>query len=411
MRVHVHTKFCFLCVLTFLFHQCNHCHAEGHSHQHNRHQHADHKHAHSDLQISEAPYVRGATVSPESTRPQGDPLEEEQRFYIQQLFRRYGQKDRLDFQGFQSLLISLGLGEVKVVGVEHEDLGHDHVAHLDLLDMQKGLHSHSSDHEGNGQGHGRGHSQHKPSPHHPHTEKVSTPCSRQTTVASPAAVAPTGHDHKHDHDLDHDHGHDVEHNHDHTKVENSDHKHSDVHVQDTFDHDHDGHAHAHDEDHKHEQVQVQSNRKDLSSQPHNDHDHGDHEHDHVHQIQTGTNIPPINQEQLLPDQLESSQVHQELQSSPVPTESRPKKARKPARVRGQRGRNKTLSTLTPPPDDHDHEHSHDHDHRHSHSHSHKDKREAPGGLSTHTLPVPLLSGHPGGLSHQHEEVRHLELTS
>ncbi|KAG7233294.1 hypothetical protein INR49_007252 [Caranx melampygus] len=158
MRVHVHTKFCFLCVLTFLFHQCNHCHGDGHSHQHSGHHHADHSHAHNDLQISEAPYVRGATVPPESKSPEGDALEEEQRFYIQQLFRRYGQKDRIDFQGFQSLLFSLGLGEVKVVGVDHEDLGHDHVAHLDLLDMLEGLHTHSSTNDGRDQGHGHGHS-------------------------------------------------------------------------------------------------------------------------------------------------------------------------------------------------------------------------------------------------------------
>lgn len=403
MRVHVHTKFCFLCVLTFLFHQCNHCHAEGHSHQHGGHQHADHKHAHSDLQISEAPYMRGATISPKSMKHDEDALEEEQRFYIQQLFRRYGQKDQLDFQGFQSLLFSLGLGEVKMVDVGHEDLGHDHVAHLDLLDMQKGLHSHSSEHEGHGQGHGHG-PHHKSSSHHPHTEQVPTACSKESTAASPAAGAPRGHEQKHDHDPDHDHGHDAEHSHDHTRVENRDHKHSDVHVQDTVDYNHDGHDHAHDRDHKHEQ--VQSNNKDLSFQPHSDHDHGDHEHDHVHQIQNGTDIPPLSQKQVLSDHLEPSQVPQELQSPPVPTESQLKKPRKPARFRGQRGRNKTLSTLTPPSDDHDHEHSHDHDHRHSHSHSRKDKREAPGGLSTPTLPVPLLAGHPGGLSHQHEEVRH-----
>ncbi|KAK2839521.1 hypothetical protein Q5P01_013261 [Channa striata] len=205
MRVHVHTKFCFLCVLTFLFHQCNCCHTEGHSHQHSGHHHANHNHTHSDLQISEAPYVRGATVSPESKKPQGDALEEEQRFYIQQLFRRYGQKDQLDFQGFQNLLLSLGLGEVKVVDVDHEELGHDHVAHLDLVDIQEGLHSHSSTNEGQGQGHGHGHSHphHKPSSYQLHTEQAPTPCSQQPTDASPAAGASTGPDPKHD--VDHDH--------------------------------------------------------------------------------------------------------------------------------------------------------------------------------------------------------------
>uniref|UniRef100_A0A3Q2FUN3 Uncharacterized protein n=1 Tax=Cyprinodon variegatus TaxID=28743 RepID=A0A3Q2FUN3_CYPVA len=111
MRVHVHTKFCFLCVITFIFHHCNHCHVEGHDHASDLHQH-------SDLQISEAPYVRSTTVSPDSNSPEGPPLEEEQRYYIQQLFRRYGQKDRLDFQGFESLLHSLGLGSVQP---DHKD--------------------------------------------------------------------------------------------------------------------------------------------------------------------------------------------------------------------------------------------------------------------------------------------------
>nr|XP_020466707.1 zinc transporter ZIP10 [Monopterus albus] len=438
MRVHMHTKFCFLCVLTFLFHQCNHCHAQGHSHQNGGHHHADRTHDHSDLQISETPYVRGATVSPESKRPQGDSLEEEQRFYIQQLFRRYGKKDRLDFQGFQSLLFSLGLGEVKLVGLDHEDLGHDHVAHLDMLDMQEGLHSHSSITEGHSQGHGHDHSHHKPGFQHPQTEQVPTPCSQQT----PGAGAPTGHDHDHDHDHVHKHDHEIggEHNHDRTKVENSDHKHSDGHGKDTHDHDHEHYhdheyEHAHDKEHKLEQVHLRSNHKDLSSQPHSDHDHNDHnhhgheqDHSHVHQIQTSTDISPINQGQTPSGHLVPSTVPQELHSSSVPTESQPKKPRKPARVRGQRGRNKTLSPVTPLPDVHvhdhehthvhdqrhghshshkDHDHTHDHDHRHGHSHSHKDKREAPGGPATPAFPVPFLSGHPGGLSHQHEECLNL----
>ncbi|KAK2839525.1 hypothetical protein Q5P01_013265 [Channa striata] len=400
MRVHVHTKFCFLCVLTFLFHQCNRCHTEGHSHQHSGHHHANHNHTHSDLQISEAPYVRGATVSPESKKPQGDALEEEQRFYIQQLFRRYGQKDQLDFQGFKNLLLSLGLGEVKVVDVDHEELGHDHVAHLDLVDIQEGLHSHSSTNEGQGQGHGHGHSHphHKPSSYQLHTEQAPTPCSQQPTDASPAADASTGPDPKHD--VDHDHDHD----HDHTELENNDHKHSDVRVLDT-------HDHTHGKEHKHEQAEVQSNHKDLSSQPHNDHEHSDHEHDnvgHVHdqQINSRTAISSINQEQLLSSDLEPTQVPKELQSAAVPTESQFRKPKK-QRVKGQRVRNKTTSLLTPPSYDHGNEQMHDHDHRHSHSHSHKDKREAPGGPPNPTLPVPLLSGHPSGLSHQHDECLNL----
>ncbi|XP_015226736.1 PREDICTED: zinc transporter ZIP10 [Cyprinodon variegatus] len=218
MRVHVHTKFCFLCVITFIFHHCNHCHVEGHDH-------ASDVHQHSDLQISEAPYVRSTTVSPDSNSPEGPPLEEEQRYYIQQLFRRYGQKDRLDFQGFESLLHSLGLGSVKLVAVDHEDIGHDHVAHLDLLDVQNGLHSHTS----SSKVHSHDHSGHKH--HHPHVEQVPTRCSPTT-----ATGGPTNHDHKHGDD-DHD----------------------------THDH---NHNHTHDEDHQHQHTEVQPDHKDPSTSPH-----------------------------------------------------------------------------------------------------------------------------------------------
>ncbi|XP_034549410.1 zinc transporter ZIP10 isoform X2 [Notolabrus celidotus] len=268
MRVHVHTKFCFLCVLTFLFHPSSRCNGEGHGHQHGGHQHADHNHVHNDLQISEAPYVRGATTPPEPTIHQTHSSEEEQQFYIQQLFRRYGNKDRLDFQGFQSLLLSLGLGEVKVVGLDHDELGHDHVAHLDLLDVKEGLHNHSP----NKQGHGKGH------PHHPHTDQVPTECSYHTTAINPASGAPTGPDHDHDHNHDQDAGQ----GHDHAKVEDRDHKHSDGHVQDTHVHQHDHNAdHAHEKEHKHEQ--DRSKRKDQPPHDHSDHDHSTHDHsDHDH---------------------------------------------------------------------------------------------------------------------------------
>lgn len=398
MRVHMHTKFCFLCVLTFLFHQCSRCHEGGHHHQHDGHHHNDHDSAHSDLQISEAPYVRGVTESPGSKSGHaGDALEEEQRFYIQQLFRRYGQEDRLDFKGFQSLLFSLGLGEVKVVGLDHEDLGHDHVAHLEVLDM---LHGHSSTNAGHSHGQGHRHSHttqmrphQKQDSQHPHTEGVPTRCSQ--TTAGPAEHD-HDHDHEHEHDHDHDHEHDHNHDHNHTKVEENDHQHD---THDFGDHNN----HTHDEEHKHQQV----NHRDLSSQPHPDHDHSnhsDHEHDynHIHEVHTDIGGTHLDQEKLEP-----SQVPQRLQ--PTPTENRPKKPRKPGRVRGQRGRDKTTSSHTPASDDHDHDNTHDHNHTHGHSHSHKDKREAPGALPVPTLPVSMPAGHPGGLTHQHEEVRLLLL--
>ncbi|XP_034064639.1 zinc transporter ZIP10 [Gymnodraco acuticeps] len=386
MRVHVHTKFCFLCVLTFLFHQCNHCHGEEHSHQHGGHPHTDHDEVHSDLQISEDSYVKGATFSSESKSPPGQTLEKEQHYYIQQLFSRYGQQDKLDFEGFQSLLFSLGLGEVKLVDAQHEELGHDHVAHLDLVDVQKGHHSHASTTDG----HGHGHPHHKPASHHPHTEQNPTKCTQQTTAASPATGAHTGHDH------------------DHAKVVDSEHKHSGRHVQDKQGHVH-NHDHAHDKGHKHEQAHVHSNHKDGPSEPHDHSDHNDngqadHDHsvhNHVPEVQTGTDIPPLSQEQKPSAQLEPSQAPQVPQSSPAPTETQTKKPRKPARVRGQRGRNKTSSPNTRQPE------APDHDHDHSHSYSHKDKREAPGGPGSPTLPVPVLSGHPKGLFHQHGECLNL----
>ncbi|XP_010794074.1 zinc transporter ZIP10-like [Notothenia coriiceps] len=386
MRVHVHTKFCFLCVLTFLFHQCNHCHGEEHSHQHGGQPHTDHDEVHSDLQISEDSYVKGASFSSESKSPPGQTLEKEQHYYIQQLFSRYGQQDKLDFEGFQSLLFSLGLGEVKLVDAQHEELGHDHVAHLDLVDVQKGHHSHASTTDG----HGHGHPHHKPASHHPHTEQSPTKCTQQTTAASPATGTHTGHDH------------------DHAKVVDGEHKHSGGHVQDKQGHVH-NHDHAHDKGHKHEQAHVHSNHKDGSSEPHDHSDHNDngqadHDHsvhNHVPEVQTGTDIPPLSQEQMPSAQLEPSQAPQVPQSSPAPTETQTKKPRKPARVRGQRGRNKTPSPNTHQPE------APDHDHDHSHSYSHKDKREAPGGPGSPTLPVSVLSGHPKGLFHQHGECLNL----
>ncbi|KAM6934853.1 zinc transporter ZIP10 [Xenentodon cancila] len=376
MQVHVHTRFCVLCVLTFLFHHCNHCHGRR-SHQHGGHRHGDHSSARSDLQISEAPYMRAATVTPVSKSLQGDTLEEEQRFYIQQLFRRYGQKDRLDFQGFQSLLFSLGLGEVKVVGVSHEDLGHDHVAHLDLLDMQEGLHSHSSSSEGHT--HGHHHHGHDHPHHRSHSDRVPTHCS-QTTAVSPAAT-PTGHDHGHDHGR----------NHDHSKVQDNNHEHFDGHVQDTHDHDH-KHDRAHDKEHKLEQLHIQDNHKNLSSPPHDDHDHsGDHEHGHHHDHQVHSDRTPTNHQQP---------AH--VEPSSAPTVSRPKRPRKPARIREQR-RSTNASSKAPLSDDH--VHGRGHQHEHDHKNSHKDKREAPVELTTPA--VSMLSGHPGGLSHQHEECLNL----
>nr|XP_015214225.1 PREDICTED: zinc transporter ZIP10 [Lepisosteus oculatus]XP_015214226.1 PREDICTED: zinc transporter ZIP10 [Lepisosteus oculatus]XP_015214227.1 PREDICTED: zinc transporter ZIP10 [Lepisosteus oculatus]XP_015214228.1 PREDICTED: zinc transporter ZIP10 [Lepisosteus oculatus] len=198
MKVHMHTKFCFLCVVTFLFHQCNHCHGDGHHHHH--HAEENHVHDHNDFQISQAPYMqgRGAGNPPSEHSPdEGHEAETEQRFYIQQLFRRYGKQDRLDFGSFQSLLFSLGLGEIRVVELDHEDLGHDHVAHLDALEVQQGLHSHSHSHS-----HTHPHTNTHPHPHpHIHAEDEkntttvrdlhNTQCNQSNQRASEASLSST----------------------------------------------------------------------------------------------------------------------------------------------------------------------------------------------------------------------------
>ncbi|XP_072105333.1 zinc transporter ZIP10-like isoform X1 [Mobula birostris] len=67
----------------------------------------------------------------------------EQQYYLMQLFRVYGENGRLSFEGLRKLLTNLGLGEVQVVEIQHEDLGHDHVSHLDVLELQENKHVHS----------------------------------------------------------------------------------------------------------------------------------------------------------------------------------------------------------------------------------------------------------------------------
>nr|XP_020640692.1 zinc transporter ZIP5 [Pogona vitticeps]XP_020640697.1 zinc transporter ZIP5 [Pogona vitticeps] len=71
---------------------------------------------------------------------------QEQGYYLQQLFGQYGENGTLSFEGLTRLLLSLGLGKVQVVEIEHEALGHGHVSHLDILEVQenKHLHSHSA---------------------------------------------------------------------------------------------------------------------------------------------------------------------------------------------------------------------------------------------------------------------------
>ncbi|KAL4616646.1 zinc transporter ZIP10-like isoform X1 [Arapaima gigas] len=144
MMVHIHTRFCLLCGVVFLLPQYDHCHEQEHL------GHEDHASDHSDMHVTEALHLqaggdgRGPRESP--TASEQDEALNRQRFYIQELFRHYGQQDRLDFNGFQSLLLSLGLGQVRVVGLDHGHLGHDNVSHLSTPEVHEHHHSHSSSH-------------------------------------------------------------------------------------------------------------------------------------------------------------------------------------------------------------------------------------------------------------------------
>uniref|UniRef100_A0A8C8R584 Solute carrier family 39 member 10 n=1 Tax=Pelusios castaneus TaxID=367368 RepID=A0A8C8R584_9SAUR len=142
MKVRMHTKFCLICLLTFIFHQCNHCHED----VHDQGPEESHVHNHNDYQISETPYLQNGGA--ESTPSKFSVLEaqNEQKYYIEKLFDRYGQNGKLSFFGFEKLLTNLGLGELKVVEVNHDDIGHDHVSHLDALEVQEGKHSHNHPH-------------------------------------------------------------------------------------------------------------------------------------------------------------------------------------------------------------------------------------------------------------------------
>uniref|UniRef100_H3ADI8 Solute carrier family 39 member 10 n=1 Tax=Latimeria chalumnae TaxID=7897 RepID=H3ADI8_LATCH len=207
MKVHMHTKFCLICLLTFVFHHCNHCHEGNHDHGAEE----SHTHDHNDYQISEAPYLPNSGV-----RSNPDVLslleaEREQTYFIEKLFDRYGENGRLSFYGLEKLLASLGLGEVKVVEMEHEDVGHDHISHLDILEVQEGKHSHSNS---NSHAHSHSHSNHLDS------EKQTTKNTKciqvkNRTVDSNMKII-TKHSHNHDdhhhHHHQHNHHHHLDHN-------------------------------------------------------------------------------------------------------------------------------------------------------------------------------------------------------
>ncbi|XP_054964885.1 zinc transporter ZIP10 isoform X3 [Pan paniscus] len=129
MKVHMHTKFCLICLLTFIFHHCNHCHEE-----HDHGPEALHRQHRGMTELEPSKFSKQAA-------------ENEKKYYIEKLFERYGENGRLSFFGLEKLLTNLGLGERKVVEINHEDLGHDHVSHLDILAVQEGKHFHSHNHQ------------------------------------------------------------------------------------------------------------------------------------------------------------------------------------------------------------------------------------------------------------------------
>ncbi|XP_062972306.1 zinc transporter ZIP10 isoform X2 [Elgaria multicarinata webbii] len=172
MKVHMHTQFCFICLLTFVFHQCHHCHSakEGQSHNH------------SDYQISQSPYLQNGRTEPAPSKE----AEVKQKYYIEKLFDLYGENGKLSFFGLEKLLTSLGLGEVKVVEINHEDIGHDYVSHLDVIEVQEGNHSHSHSHP-----HPHSHSGSENQTVNEGSAKKSRKCDPEKEVAAPSL--------KHDH--------------------------------------------------------------------------------------------------------------------------------------------------------------------------------------------------------------------
>lgn len=194
MKVHMHTQFCLVCLLTFVFHQCSHCHGRNHedSHAHND----THNDTHNDHQISNVPYLQNGRTEPAPNKQ----AEISQKYYIEKLFERYGENGKLSFFGLEKLLISLGLGEVKVVELSRENIGHDHVSHLDMLEVQEGKHTHSHSHH-----HAHGHSGAENQTVSDESAKKGHKCNPEKEVRE-SAVKPDG-KHAHDHNNHRHHQH------------------------------------------------------------------------------------------------------------------------------------------------------------------------------------------------------------
>ncbi|KFP02533.1 Zinc transporter ZIP10 [Calypte anna] len=206
MKVHVHTKFCIICLLTFIFHQCNHCHVDGHD--------QGRVHCHSDYQISNESYLQNGGTESMPSKFSTLEAENEQKYYIEKIFDCYGENGRLSFFGLEKLLISLGLGEVKVVMINHDDIGHDHVSHLYALEVQEGKHAHTHSHN-----HPHSHSE----PENQTTTGMAVKKNHKCDPEREAAVPPVKDDGRHIHDQNRHHRrhHPCVHHHDHNGTHHS----------------------------------------------------------------------------------------------------------------------------------------------------------------------------------------------
>ncbi|NWJ02742.1 S39AA protein, partial [Crypturellus undulatus] len=284
MKVHAHTKFCIICLLTFIFHQCSHCREEGHNHGPEE----EHVHRHNDYQISEESYFQNGGTESVPSKFSALEAENEQKYYIEKIFDRYGENGRLSFFGLEKLLLSLGLGEVKVVMINHDDIGHDHVSHLYALEVQEGKHAHPHNHP-----HFHSHSD---SENQTVAAKRNHKCDleRDTTVSS---VKPDG---KHIHDQSRRHHHHHPHLHHHLDHNGTYHSHNDsVSHSDHGEQNHEPstETNATQDQPERKQRKQKKRRKKISGTSVDtaqdyapDHDQGDqyehnhvHKHDHVHE--------------------------------------------------------------------------------------------------------------------------------
>lgn len=141
MKVNMHTQFCLISLFTFIFNYCDDCH--GYVHDHTSEESP--AHMSNGYQILEEPYLQNGASQLSTGKSPLPEAEHEQKYFIEKLFHRYGENGGLSYYGLEKLLSSLGLGEVKVVEIGHEDIGHDPVSHLDAIDVQEGKHLHIHD--------------------------------------------------------------------------------------------------------------------------------------------------------------------------------------------------------------------------------------------------------------------------